>query len=206
MQIKTEPNLNLDEALPTIIVAGSTTISATNLPGKNIVPVIHTTSANLTTLTSTKEKVTNASRPFDQIFPSPTASEPRSAQSLIQMMPSTPLMSVFDPAPNQQNSSQNAMDDLLAVAIVNMKPVCSTSSGTLSQFSSLTTESSIEFPTLIKTIEAFARFEERQRCLASVMRGAEVQVDGEYYEYNMQTYSIVENRALRLACITIGGF
>lgn len=184
----------MDEQLPTIIVAGSTSISATSLPGSRIIPVIHTTSAHLTMPTSTPAKVTVASRPFDQIFPSPTASEPRSAQS-IQMMPSTPLMSVFDPAPNLYNSSESAMvDDILVGAVVNLKPAYPTNSGIvvpLPSFSSLTVENASEFPYMVKTIGALARFEERQRCLASIMKGAEVQVDGEYIEVNMKVYSIM---------------
>jgi hypothetical protein len=35
------------------------------------------------------------------------------------------------------------------------------------------------------------------------MKGYEVEVDGEYVEINMPVYSIMENRTLRLACITI---
>jgi uncharacterized OB-fold protein len=49
----------------------------------------------------------------------------------------------------------------------------------LPSFSSLSPENAREFPMMIKTVVAFARFEERQRCLASIMKGADVQVDGE---------------------------
>lgn len=118
--------------------------------------------------TSTPSKVTVASRQFDQIFPSPSTSEPRLTQMIYQM-PSTPLMNVFDPAPNLYNSSESAIvDDILVGAVVNLKPAYPLNSHLnvhLPLFSSLTESNASEFTTMIKTIGAFANFEERQRCL-----------------------------------------
>ncbi|KAI6175814.1 hypothetical protein M3Y97_00730400 [Aphelenchoides bicaudatus] len=203
-QLKDETVTQYEEHSPTFIVAGTTSISATNLPGcSKILPVMQMTTGHLTKPTSSSKFSTAYSRP-EHIFPSPTSSEPHSTQS-IQMMPATPLTSVFDTTPNLYNSSENAVvDDILVGAIVNMKPVNGVSlPSALPSLSTLTPENASEFPMMVKTVRAFARFEERQRCLASIMKGADVQLDGDYVEINMQLYSNMENRTLRLACITI---
>ncbi|KAI6192815.1 hypothetical protein M3Y99_01917400 [Aphelenchoides fujianensis] len=185
-----------------VVIAGSNSISATNLPASSstVYPVTATTTAHVTLPTAPCAKTTLAARFLDQLLPSPstTLSDPRSVQSI--HMPSTPLMNVFDPNQLQQQSSETSkVDDLLVHSIVSMR----TPTPPRPSFSALNESNSAQFPLMTRVVDVYSRFEERQRMLTSIMRGAEVEVDGEYLQIGMKAYSVMENRTLRLACCAI---